>query len=116
MVKTKLPERHVQEVYVLCEVRDSDKFRDIEDEPLRVLPAQAGIGDGLSIDMVLCTNFLCAFYQIAFNHQSLDEPADIIGVSAASQHLFGDTDLFHKLFAGVGVIDINDTCRIHNIM
>ena len=55
---------------------------------------------------------LAAVFNVAFDHQSLDQFMDIVAVTAAVQDFFGDPDLFQILLVGVGMVHIHDTGRI----
>ena len=74
----------------------------VVDELFGLFPAQAGVGDGLSIDAL--ANLLAAVLQIAFDHDALDHGFQLSIVPAAVKHLPGDADLLQILLAGVVVV------------
>ena len=52
---------------------------DLQEEPLGILPAKAGIGYGFAIDSL--ANFLTAFLNVALDHDTFDKLLDV-GVEA----------------------------------
>ena len=62
------------------------------EELLSLFPAKTWVCDGFSVDMVW-TDFLAAGDQIALNHDTFHQVADITGDQTAVQHLFYDSDL-----------------------
>ena len=76
-------------------------------------PAEAGVGDGAAVDVA--ADFLAAGLDIAFDHDALYQAPDIHGVVSAVKNLLHDPDLLLILLVGVGVIRINNTCRILQI-
>src|SRR5699024_8259087 len=75
-----------------------------------ILPAKTGICDGFAI-YVVGTDLLAAFYQIAFDHHTFYQLLDVFGYQAAVEHFLYDADLLLVLFAGVGMIGVNDHSR-----
>ena len=60
-------------------------------------------------------DFLTALYQIAFNHDAFDQFLDVRGHQTAVEDFFDNTDLLFLFFTGIGMIGINDDCRIFQI-
>ena len=60
-------------------------------------------------------NFLTSWLNVAFDHNTFNKIADVIGVAAAVKHFFYNSDLFHVLFIGIRMVGIHDTCRILQI-
>ena len=57
------------------------------EELLSLFPAKTWVCDGFSVDMVW-TDFLAAGDQIALDHDTFHQVADITGDQTAVQHLF----------------------------
>lgn len=66
-------------------------FGDVVEKLLGFLPAQAGVGDGFAIDVVV--DCLGAVFDVAFNHQTFDKVVDVLAVAAAVEDFLGDTNL-----------------------
>ncbi len=49
----------------------SDPFRNFQNEPPGIFPAQAGVGDGFAVGTF--ADFLAAFFNVAFDHDAPDE-------------------------------------------
>ncbi len=81
-------------------------FREVVDEPLGLLPAEAGVGNGLAVDAV--SDGLCAVDQVALDHEALDEVADRAVVVGAVDDVLGNADLFIVLLAGVAVVGVHE--------
>ena len=79
----------------------------------RILPTQAGIGDGFAVDT--SADLLTAFFDIALDHNSFYQMLDILAQATAMQNFLGDADLLLKLLVGIGVVRINDAGRILKI-
>ena len=77
----------------------------------RIFPAKTGICNRFSVYMVR-SDLLRAFYQVAFDHDALNQLLDICRDQTAVQNFFDDTDLLFKFLSGVRVISVNDHCRI----
>ena len=58
---------------------------------------------------------LASFYQVAFDHDAFDKPADIFIDPAAVQDLFYNADLLFILFAGIRMIGIDEDRRVLQI-
>ena len=82
----------------------------LEEKTLSLLPAKAGIGYGFSINMIM--DLLAAIFDVALDHQSLDQLMDVIAVTAAVKYFFCNTDLLQILLVGVGVVGIYDAGRV----
>ena len=61
-----------------------NSFRNIIQQSFGIFPSEAGIGDGFAVNMICTANFLVAFNNVAFNHDTLDKLADVIGVLTAA--------------------------------
>ena len=85
-------------------------IRNLVQQPLRIIPSQAGIGDGLAV--AVFPDFLAAGFNVALNHKALYQMFDIAGVAAAVEHFLGYTNLFMVLLVRVGVVCVHDTGRI----
>ena len=81
-------------------------IRNLVQQPLRIIPSQAGIGDGLAV--AVFPDFLAAGFNVALNHKALYQMFDIAGVAAAVEHFLGYTNLFMVLLVGVGVVGVHD--------
>ena len=93
---------------VLAELCDGvEKF-------LGFFPSKAWIGNRFTINMITA-NLLITWFNIAFNHQSLDQLVKLWINNAAVQDFFGNTNLLFILFVGIGVVGINDDSRILQI-
>ena len=66
-------------------------IRNLVQQPLRIIPSQAGIGDGLAV--AVFPDFLAAGLNVALNHKALYQILDIAGVAAAVEHFLGYTNL-----------------------
>ena len=71
------------------------------------------IGNGFSVNMI--SDRLISLFDVTFNHQTLYQRTDIGRKLAVMHHFFCDTDLFLKLLSGVGMVGINDGCRMDDI-
>ena len=58
---------------------------------------------------------LASLYQVAFDHDAFDKPADIFIDPAAVQDLFYNADLLFILFAGIRMIGIDEDRRVLQI-
>ena len=58
----------------------SDQLRQLHDQPLGVVPADAGVGDGFSVDAI--ADVLAAGLQVALHHESLDHGFQMGGLAA----------------------------------
>ena len=65
-------------------------------ETFRIFPSEARIGDGAARSHVV-TDVLSAFKQIAFDHNTFDQFAEIRIVVAAVKYFAYDTNLFFEL-------------------
>ena len=79
-----------------------------------ILPSKAWIGDGAAWNHMIA-DILAAFQEIAFDHNTLYKLFQVGIVIAAVKNLTDNTDLFFILFAGVGVVDVNNNSRIFEI-
>ena len=70
---------------------------DLEDEFFGFFPAEAGVGDRLSVDVL--AYFLRAVLDIAFDHETLDELLDLGTVAHTMEYLLCDTYLFKVLLS-----------------
>jgi len=61
------------------------------------------------------SDLLIAFFNIAFNHNALDEGIQISRVAAAVKNLFYNADLLLVLLIGVGMVGIYDAGRIYQV-
>ena len=75
-----------------------------------LFPAQAWVCDGLSVNAF--TNLLCTIFNIAFNHEALEQLPDVIAVTAAMQHFVANPNLFQILLAGICMVCIDNDSRI----
>ena len=57
--------------FVGCGKSISDEIGDLVDEPLALVPSEAGIRDGLTV--YASTDLLASFHDIALDHEALDE-------------------------------------------
>lgn len=85
-------------------------FCNLIKQPLGILPSETGIGDRLSV--AVFAHLLAAGFDVALDHQALDQIFDGSRVSSAVKNLFGNADLFHVFLIGIGVVGIHDTGRI----
>ena len=72
-------------------------FCNFFDEAFGVVPSDAWIGDGLAVGAVV-GDFLAAFDEVAFDHDSFDEFFEIGVVVSAVQDFADNADLFFVLF------------------
>ena len=77
---------------------------------LGLIPTDAGIGDGLA--KALLGDLACAVLQVTFDHEALDHAADVAVVTAGVENLLADAGLLQVLLAGVGVVGIDNDCRV----
>ena len=54
----------------------SNHIRKVEDETLGLFPAEAGVGDRLTVYAL--ADLLCAVFDIAFDHEAFDELFDVV--------------------------------------
>ena len=95
---------HLFELFIIC---------NIVNQFFGGFPAQTGVCDGFSIDTA--ANLLAAFFDVAFYHDTLYKMVNI-GVQLSAVHDFLDnTNLLFKLFAGVGMVGIDNAGRIFQI-
>ena len=86
----------------------------IQDQPLGLCPAEAGVGDGFTVDALLC--LLRAVLNVALDHQTLNKLLDIVIMAAGVQDLLGDANLLQVLLARVGMVGIHDHGGILKIL
>ena len=72
-------------------------FCNIVYKPLGIFPSQAWVSNGLAIAVL--ADFLIAWFNIAFNHNTFYHVFDFLGVAAAVKDFFYYPDLFQILFA-----------------
>lgn len=94
-----------------CFVRISAEFCNGIDEFFGIFPAKAGVCDRFAVNVVR-TDFLASFYQVTFNHNAFYQITDIRGDQTTVEYFFYNANLLLELFAGVGVVGINDGSRI----
>ena len=63
----------------------------------------------------MLADLLTAGLQVAFNHQALYHGGNVGIMTAAVEDLLGNTDLFHILLAGVGMIAVHNAGGILQI-
>ena len=63
----------------------------------------------------MAANRLIAFLDVAFNYKTLYKSADFRRKLAVMHDLFCDTNLLLKVFTGVGMVGIDDSCRVDNM-
>ena len=85
----------------------------IQNETLGLLPAQAGIGDGLTEDTLL--GLAGAVLDVALDHESLDETPDVGILTAAVHHVLGDAGLLQVLLPRVVVVGVHDDRGIDQV-
>ena len=86
------------------------QFCNILNQTLGFPPANTGISDGFSIDML--ANFLASVFQITFNHKALYHVFDVLVMTASIEHVLADSRLLVVLFGRIGVVCIDDKRRI----
>ena len=86
------------------------KVCEVEEEAFGLFPAEAGVGDGASVDVF--AGFLAAVLDVRLYHQTLYEFADELALAGAVENLLGYAALFQVLLAGVGVVAVHDDGRI----
>ncbi len=74
----------------------SPELRQLMDEPFRLRPSQAGVGDRTSV--AVAVDALGAVFDVALDHQALDQPLYVGGVAAACHDLLADGDLCQVVF------------------
>ena len=72
----------------------------VVNKTLGLLPAKAGIGYRLSVDLVL-RDFLAAVLEIALYHKTLDYLLDVRRMAAAMKDLFCNSYLLEVSLSGV---------------
>lgn len=87
-----------------------DQFCDLTYQSLGVRPADAGIGNGFSVDAF--ADLLRTFFQIGLDHKALYHGLDVTGMTAGMKDFFADSRLFVILLGGVGMVGVYDQCRI----
>ena len=90
-----------------------DLIRNVIDQLFGIFPSETRIGNGFSVNMI--SDRLISLFDVTFNHQTLYQRTDIGINLAVIHHFFCDTDLFLKLLSGVGMVGINDGCRMDDI-
>src|SRR5699024_1537444 len=88
----------------------SAHFGDGVDQLFGVVPAQAGVGDGLAVDVF--PDGLAAGFQVAFHHDALDQGADLGGKLAVVHDFLDNADLLVVLLVRVGVVGVHDDRRV----
>lgn len=88
-------------------------LRNVIDQLFGIFPSETRIGNGFSVNMI--SDRLISLFDVTFNHQTLYQRTDIGRKLAVMHHFFCDTDLFLKLLSGVGMVGINDGCRMDDI-
>lgn len=91
----------------------SEHLREVEDELLRLVPAEARIRDGLAVRAL--ADLLVTVLDVTLNHEALDERADIRRDLAAVDDILRDADLLEILLARVRMIRVDDDSRVHKI-
>ena len=84
----------------------SKSLGDLIQEALGIFPAQAGVGDGFAI--AVFADLLASWFNVAFNHDTLDKVMDVRGMAAAVQNLLDDADLLGILLVGIGMIGVHN--------
>ena len=87
---------------------------DRRDQTLRIIPADAGIGDGLSEDMIL--RLAVSLFDIGFYHKSLDETSELRRILSGVHDFLRDPQLLLVLFRRIAVVRIHHDGRIHEIL
>lgn len=82
------------------------QVRDFVNQPFRLFPAQAGVGDGFAVGAAV--NLLVAVFYIAFYHKALDKVVNACIIGSVLQDFPDDAALLVGVFAGVGVVGVND--------
>ena len=89
---------------VLAELCDGvEKF-------LGFFPSKAWIGNRFTINMITA-NLLIAWFNVAFDHQTLYQLMKLWINIAAVQDFFGNTNLLFILFVGVGMVGIHNNSQ-----
>ena len=84
----------------------SDEVSNIENQFFGFLPADAGVGNGLAVDVL--TDFLAAVFQVAFDHEALEHTLDVAVVAAGVEDVFADPGLLVVLLGRVGMVGIHN--------
>ena len=63
----------------------------------------------------MIADLLISFFDVTFDHNSLDHLLHIIIVSSAVKNFADNTNLFFELLIGVGMVRINDRCRVFQV-
>ena len=94
--------------------RKSAFFRNFVQQPFGILPSEAGVGNGLAVNMV-GTDILAPFHEVAFDHYALDQFFQFRIVVAAVEDFADNADLLFIFLAGIGVVYIYDHSGILQI-
>ena len=76
-------------------------------------PAEAGVGDGAAVDVA--ADFLASGLDIAFDHHTFYHIVNRRIFFSVVQDFFCDANLLCIFFAGIGMVSINDACRVLQI-
>ena len=63
----------------------------------------------------MIADLLFSFFDVTLDHNSLDHLLHIIIVSSAVKNFADNTNLFFELLIGVGMVRINDRCRVFQV-
>ena len=80
-------------------IAHSDQIRNILNQANCFLPAETGVGDGLTVAVL--ADLVAAGLDIALDHQPFDQVLDVCGVAAAVKHFLGDAPAY-KVVEAVG--------------
>ena len=65
----------------------------IVNQSFGLIPSKTRVGNGFSVNMGSTSDFLVAWLQIAFDHDTFYETFDVFIASSGVQNVFDDTDL-----------------------
>ena len=88
----------------------SNQVRNIQYQLFRFSPADAGIGDGLSVDTF--ADGLGTALQVGFNHETLHHGLDIFRMAAGVEDFLADAWLLPVFLGGIGMVGIHDQAHI----
>ena len=63
----------------------------------------------------MLSDALCSIFNVAFNHQALNQTFDVLVLVAAVNDVLGNADLLEILLAGVVMVGIHNDRRVREI-
>ena len=89
-------------------------LRNVENQAIGLFPAQAGVGDGLAVNAL--PYLLAAVLDVAFHHEPLYHPGDVLGVPHAGKDVLADANLLQGLLVGVGVVGVHNQPHVFQLL